>query len=395
VTMGGLVRSMQEAWEVPRDLMLGRYPEFVTGGPLPRGQVPVFVFHGLEPQTFERKLRHLADNGYVTLSAEEYFQVLMGARAPSERAVVLTFDDGRGSLWTVAGPLLRRYGMKGIVFVIPGRVPEVGGPPRPTLDDVEAGRVPLSAIAARDEGDEAFLSWQEIEALARSGLFDFQSHTLLHARIHTGPSLAGFVTPGSRRGYAALDTPLVREGDRDLMGADLALGTPLLRSAPRTSEALRFLEDPGPRRACVDAVSREGEAFFADPEWERRLRQILGRQRFTGRTETANDRARAIHSELADARFLLEEHIGKPVVHLCYPWHVAGPTARQLAREAGYRTAFCGKVAGVPITPPGGDPHAIARIGEDYVELLPGRGRADLARVLYRKWARRFARTAS
>ena len=59
-------------------------------------------------------------------------------------------------------------------------------------------------------------------------------------------------------------------------------------------------------------------------------------------------------------------------------------------REAGYRTAFCGKVRGRPHHPPGGDPQAIARIGEDYVELLPGRGRADLLSVLRRKWARRL-----
>jgi len=29
------------AWEVPRDLLLGRYPDFVTGGPLARGDIPV------------------------------------------------------------------------------------------------------------------------------------------------------------------------------------------------------------------------------------------------------------------------------------------------------------------------------------------------------------------
>jgi len=44
----------------------------------------------------------------------------------------------------------------------------------------------------------------------------------------------------------------------------------------------------------------------------------------------------------------------------------------------------------VPITKPGGDPLAIARIGEDYVELLPGRGRDSLVDVLRRKWSRRM-----
>jgi len=78
------------------------------------------------------------------------------------------------------------------------------------------------------------------------------------------------------------------------------------------------------------------------------------------------------------------------VIHLCYPWHASGRTARRIAREAGYRTAFCGKVTGVPITRPGGDLERIARIGEDYVELLPGRGRQSLTSVLARKWSRRF-----
>ena len=54
MSLRGLGRSAREAWEVPRDLLLARYPAFVTGGALPRGDVPVFVFHGAEPQSFAR-----------------------------------------------------------------------------------------------------------------------------------------------------------------------------------------------------------------------------------------------------------------------------------------------------------------------------------------------------
>jgi peptidoglycan/xylan/chitin deacetylase (PgdA/CDA1 family) len=133
-----------------------------------------------------------------------------------------------------------------------------------------------------------------------------------------------------------------------------------------------------------------GEGFFLRADWEKRLRRVFGRTHVTGRIETPDERARAIRLELAESRRTIEERTGRSVVHLCYPWHAAGPTARALAIEAGYETAFCGKVPGVPITRPGGDPRAIARIGEDYVELLPGRGRATLSEVLRRKWGRRF-----
>ena len=386
-----LGRSAGEAWEVPRDLLLRRYPPFVTGGELPRGDVPVFVFHGAEPAAFSRKLAHLAENGYVTLSADEHLAVLRGQREPPARGVVLTFDDGRGSVWSVAAPLLQKHGMKAVVFIVPGRIGSRPRAPAPTLEDVAAGRADEAAILRREEGDGALLSWEEIEALARTGLFDFQSHTLRHARVHAGPQLAGFVTPASRRGYDAFDQPVLREGDRDLMGEEAPLGAPLLRSAPRTSEETRFYEDPEVRDACVAEVADAGgEGFFLRSDWEARLRRTFGRTRVRGRFETADEKAKAIRSELADSRRLIEDRTGRPVVHLCYPWHAAGPTARRLAAAVGYETAFCGKVPGVPITRPGGDPRSIARIGEDYVELLPGRGRATLAEVLRRKWARRF-----
>ena len=389
---GGLVRSLSEAWEVPRDLVLGRYPPFVTGGPLPRGDIPVFVPHGAEPRSLERKLRHLHDNDYRPLTADEYLGVLLGNRPAPDRAVVLTFDDGRGSVWSVAHPLLNRYGMKAVVFLVPGRMRSRPGPPAPTLSDAETGRADLAMVLSRDEGEAALLSWEEVEALAATGLFDFQSHTLTHARIHTGPRLDGFATPWSRRGYAAFDQPLVHEGGHDLLGEEVALGTPLFRSAPRTSEALRFFEDPAVRQRCVGAVEREGESFFHRPDWEATLTRCLARPRVRGRLETAKERAAAIERELRESKRVIEERTGRPVVHVCYPWHAFGPTAQELARDAGYRTAFCGKVPGVPITRPGGDLRRIARLGEDYVELLPGRGRATLTEVLRRKWGRRFGR---
>jgi peptidoglycan/xylan/chitin deacetylase (PgdA/CDA1 family) len=364
-----LGRDLREAWEVPRDLMMKRYPPFVTGGALPRGHVPVFVFHGVEPVSFERKLRHLKDNGYVTLGADEHFRVLMGARPAPEKAVVLTFDDGRGSLWGVGRPLLEKYGMKGVVFLVPGRTKPAASP---------------------DDGEDRLLSWEEIAALAKSGVFEFQSHTHNHARVHTAPRLAGFLTPALQQGYRAFDVPLLRDGSGDLLAHEAPLGMPFYVSQPRTSEATRFLEDPEVGRRCSEEVAAGGgAAFFARAGWHHRLRAHV--RRVLGRMETPAERESQLRHELGDAKREIEERLGQPVVHLCYPWHASGPTARRIAAEVGYRTAYQGKVPGVTITAAGGDPLAIARLGEDYVELLPGTGRRRLGDVLKRKWTRRFA----
>lgn len=389
-----LRRHLKEAWEVPRDLALRRYPPFVTGGDLPPGHVPVFVFHGLEPVAFGRKLAHLAENDYRTLSAEEYLRVLTGRDHAPERAVVLTFDDGRGSLWSVGYPLMRRFGMCGIVFLVPGRTASRSGPLPPHWGDVEAGRDAAEEVLRRDEGAGALLSWEEVEALSATGVFDFQSHTLNHARIHVSPEVDTFMTPSLRRGTASFEVPLIESDGRDLLADDVPLGTPLLHSAPRTSEVLRFHEPPDLRRACVDTVvAGGGESFFENRAWKKTLLRLFrqsARGSGTGRHETIEERDKAIRSELAVAKDLLEAHTGKPVIHLCYPWHAWGPTSRRIAEEVGYETAFCGKVTGTPITLPGGDAFAIARLGEDYVDLLPGRRRATLAAILFRKWSRRF-----
>jgi len=390
-TLGRLTRQVRDAWEVPRDLLLRRYPPFVTGGDLPRGHIPVFVFHSLEPESFGAKLAYLADNDYVSLSAGEYFQVILGARPAPQQAVVLTFDDGRGSLWSIGGPLMRRYRMKGIAFVVPGRM--ASRPPGPTWDEILPGGRRPPEVLHRDDSDAPFLSWEEAIALDRSGLFDIQSHTFLHARVHTGPRVAGFMTPDLRRGYAVMDVPLVENGGYDLLAAEVPLGTPLLESQPRTSEELRFFENTDLRRRCVEAVTRDGgEEFFRRPGWQRTLSRLVDGRRIEGRRETEAEREVAMRAELSNAKEAIEERTGRAVEHVCFPWHVGGPTARRLAREVGYRAAFGGKVPDVALTLPGGDTQHIARIGEDYVELLPGRGRSTLGEVLRRKWRRRMGR---
>src|SRR6202008_4684204 len=102
--------------------------------------------------------------------------------------------------------------------------------------------------------------------------------------------------------------PLIDENGADLMAADAALGTPLLRSEPRTSDALRFREDPEIRRDCVRRGEEEGgEAFFTTPGWERRLWKLVRGRRIRGHVETSEERETAIRLELAGGRRGLEE----------------------------------------------------------------------------------------
>ena len=282
--------------------------------------MPVFVFHSIEPTDFGRKAGYIAANGYVSLSAAEYMDVLLRRVEAPPRAVVLTFDDGRQSVLTEGLPILQRHGLKGIVFLVPGRTPET------------------NALAEDTSRSDGFLSWRDVRTLVASGLVDIESHSLTHGRIHVSGHVVDTLRPTMQVGYDAMDVPLLRCGGRDLLAPEAPIGTPILESAPRLSEAVRFIEDEALARA-----PRSPQRFPDGPKRQ--------------------ERSAAIRRELADSKRIIEEHTGRRVRHLCYPWHVSGPTAEAMAVEAGYETAFGGKISGVPITRSGGDVRHIARIG--------------------------------
>ena len=184
-------------------------------------------------------------------------------------------------------------------------------------------------------------------------VIDIESHTHLHARIPVGPETAGVRTAAMASGYGAFDCPFMWQGGRAVRGGDLPLGTPLPVFAPRLSA----------RPAYIAAENRY---------------------------ETAAEVEAAMRLDLGEARRLVRERAGVEATTLCYPWHVFSDAAKRIAAEVGYVAAFAGKAdRGPAISGMGADPFEIARVGEDYVERLPGRGRRSLVSILQEKLGRR------
>jgi biofilm PGA synthesis lipoprotein PgaB len=108
------------------------------------------------PEAFDAQLSALEAAGYTSITSDQYVDYLNGGEVP-QRSVLITFDDGTHGLWTYADRILERHGMHGVSFLITGNV----GAKRPY-----------------------YLTWQEIDRMAQSGRWDFQSHTRkMHARL--------------------------------------------------------------------------------------------------------------------------------------------------------------------------------------------------------------------
>lgn len=362
-----------------RGLVAGELPGWLAPG---RARVPVevptFVFHDAEPRRFEAYLRFLADNHYRSLTADELAD--LGGRVPAgERLVVLSFDDALSSFRTVAFPLLRQYGFRAVLFVVP-EVLSNDDQTWPDLTDVRAGTATEADVRARVR-DQPFCSWSELAEMHASGTVDVQSHSLSHHRVPISARVIDFVHPGLDLWHGNFDLPvsvLDKRWERTRRP-----GAPVFVSAPRLSGRTAFVERPELVRTLVDRVASEGSnAFFALPSWRRTLRNELSNWPLSdrGRFETAEETAAAMRLEIVGAREVLERRLpGAQIRHLAYPWHAGGRLADRLAAEQGKRSVLYG-----PSISSNRSPRLlrIRRLPESYLPRLPGRGRASFFGLL-------------
>lgn len=388
-----LTKNAKEVGSTALDLGLLRYPRFVYGRELNRTSIPVFCLHSAEYATLDATLGFLQRNGYTTLDADEYYDVLTGRLSAPARAVVLTFDDGWGSMWSIGYPLFRKYGTKVVVFIPPGRI-EHEQRQWPTIDDLRAGRCSEADVLERDASSQPLLSWEEIRQMHESGLVDFQSHSYTHSLVCRSQQIVDFIHPGILTPGNLLELPHPFNAESPRSRPAVRLGEPMYSTAPRLSDTSALFPDHSTAQACAELVESHGGAdFFTSPDWRRTLSRKAAETQPTWQHETPEQQREAIRRELAESKRLLEEMLpGKTASHICYPWHIAGHIADTMAREIGYSASYWGKTNGKYYSAIPSNPHQIARVGADFFFRLPGTGRQGLLCILMGKSRRRAAK---
>ncbi len=151
--------------------------------------IPVLCYHnvsradGHTPERFEEHLAAIRAAGYRTITARELLRALRGDTPVPDKACVLTFDDCHLSNWTLAAPLLAKYGMTGVFFCVtdfigsgekrPQLAPEGGGP--------ELLSAPESFRAALKSGDcSQFMNEAELRALVNDYGCEVHGHSARH-----------------------------------------------------------------------------------------------------------------------------------------------------------------------------------------------------------------------
>ncbi len=262
--------------------------------------VPDWIWNTLtiDVELFEKQLLALKRSGYRSISLDELRDIQANGTAGSDRVVALTFDDGYLDNWVAAYPLLKREGWQGTIYVNPDFI-DPGEEPRPTLEDVWAGRCSLDDLQWH-----GFLNRAELKLLQESGVMVIASHSMTHTWYPTGPEVVDSHRPD-------LTTPWLAWNAR-----------PERKFAYLTEDQTEFVPFGTP-------IHRHGRA--------------LGIRRFfpdaaDGRYETDEEMQDRFRHEIFESRRILQELTDSEVAHFCWPGGAYCDESWPLAEEAGYTT---------------------------------------------------------
>ena len=179
-------------------------------GPARRAGVPVLLYRDVDARMFARQMALLAHAGYETITLEAFARFVGHDEAGlPARPVLLTFDGGRLNSYTETDAVLRERGFGAVLFVDVGPV---------------------------EEGDPAYLTWEELSRVQRGGRWDVQLQSGTgNRRIRYGPApddLGPF--------YAYRGTEEVLGGWRERVFSDVTYGEDQLTAHVQGYRPLAF-----------------------------------------------------------------------------------------------------------------------------------------------------------
>lgn len=94
-------------------------------------KIPVIVYHKVLPagvsydndilideDTLDKQMKYLSDEGFTSLTMDEFYDWYTGKTEVPEKSVVICFDDGYYSTYYLAYPIMKKYGLAATVFCI-------------------------------------------------------------------------------------------------------------------------------------------------------------------------------------------------------------------------------------------------------------------------------------
>lgn len=159
-------RPMADVVEIPKDVQ----ESIKNVKPQITLRVPILMYHYVEyvedegdtirkslnimPYTFDAEIKTLKDAGYTFITTKDLADALDGEEVLPPKSVILTFDDGYRDFYTDVFPILKKYQVKAVAYVVPNFLDKPNN----------------------------LTTWQ-LKELAKSGLVEIGAHTMDHAYL--------------------------------------------------------------------------------------------------------------------------------------------------------------------------------------------------------------------
>ena len=191
--MRGIARRLTHGLPLPLLIILAAAAWLLTAQP---SGFPILEYHmvkddakpdevryAVPPAEFAAQLDYLAQEGYTTITPQDYARARKGKQELPAKPVILSFDDGYEDNWRVVLPMLQERGMKAVFYVVTNDIGQPGYMTWDNLFDLEhsgmevgshtANHIPLTTLTPTEQRDELRLSKLLLEWRGMGTIYSF------------------------------------------------------------------------------------------------------------------------------------------------------------------------------------------------------------------------------
>ena len=265
---------------------------------------------------FEALCQYLSSHNYKTDFLSRWYYLEDYPKEKTGKELFLTFDDGYLDNLLVAYPVMKKYGVKGTIFV------------NPEFIDPSSG---VRTIKDNNGETLGFLNWDEICFLDKSGVFDIQSHSMSHNFYFKSDKMIDIHTQQNKYHWLAWINKPEKKYAWQLENQK--------SYTPYGYPVFEYYRALGLRRYFPDdtVVEKSIELYKSGKDKEEIVKactELL--KEYPGRFETDEEMTKRYKYELFDSKRILEERLDKKIDYLCWPGGGYNEISLRIAEEAGY-----------------------------------------------------------
>jgi len=311
--------------------------------------IPVYMYHSVGipnqkwqwnhltcPYTiFEKQMKWISKFGYKTITLSELYDYIFNNKKIDKKSIILTFDDGYLDNWIFAFSILKKYGLKGTIFVNPDFVDKRNIIRKQYKTDKNPKNINKRKVLG-------FMSWRELKISEQESIFDIQSHALTHTWYPISNKIIDFRRPKDNYIWMTWNShkelkPYLQIDDPNYIN----YGKPVYRFGKSLNNK-RYFPDPRISELLISHVKKNGNInYFRAPDWKeklfRKVEDFKAKHSICDAYEKDMEYQKRIKYELMESKNIIEKKLNKKVEFLCWPGGSGSDIGVRIAKKVGYK----------------------------------------------------------